>query len=260
MASPLVLTDLQDGVAIVSMNRPEKHNAVNDEMGAAMREAMAWAYDEKNARCILLCAEGPSFCSGRDTTELGQRKGDDSHYFFVKHTQYGRFAAFEADKVIVAAVQGFAIGGGFESALAADIRVAATDAVFSLPEIKYGILPDTGGSQILTTLVGPSKAKYLVMTGDRLDAKTALAWGVVDWVVEPDELRAKALGIAKRIAEAPPIALSMAKQNVNQIWDGAIRNGLRQELLSISALYGTEDYKEARAALREKRKPVYKGK
>jgi enoyl-CoA hydratase len=112
----------------------------------------------------------------------------------------------------------------------------------------------------MTALIGPSRTKYMVMTGERIDAATALEWGAVDFVVSPEELAAKALEIAKKIAAKPPIALAMAKTMIDQGHAGAVRNGIAQELLAQTALFKTEDYAEARAALREKRVPVYKGK
>ncbi len=247
---------LEDGVAVLSMNRPEKHNAGAQGIG----ELMDWAYGAPEVRCILLRGEGPSFNSGRDTSQLGKRPEGVSDFSFVRHSQEGVFRMMDTAKPIVAAIQGYAIGGGFEMALRADIRVAADDACFFLPEIKYGILPDTGGTQILTTLIGPSKTKYLVMTGDRIDAKTALEWGVVDWVVPRAELEKKAFEVAHKLAAGPPLAVAMAKQLVDQVWAGTVRSGIRQELLAQSYLFKTDDYQETRAALREDRPPVYKGK
>ena len=145
-------------------------------------------------------------------------------------------------------------------ALAADIRVSSTDLKMGLPEINYGLLPDTGGTQMLTALIGASRTKYMVMSGERIDAKTALEWGAVDFVVAPEELDARALAIAHTLAAKPPIALAMAKQLRDQMHGPAIRSGIAQELLSQTALFKTEDYAEARAAHREGRKPIYKGK
>ena len=165
----------------------------------------------------------------------------------------------DSTKPIVAALKGGAIGGGCEMALAADIRVADTTLRMALPEINYGLLPDTGGTQMLTALIGPSRTKYMVMTGDRIDARTALEWGAVDFVVEPDELEDRALAIARSLAAKPPINLAMAKHMIDLMHGPAIRSGTRAELLAQTALFKTEDYAEARAAHREQRAPVYKG-
>jgi len=256
----LVLREVDDGVGIVSLNRPEKHNAIDDAMSDALREALGWAIESPDVRCILMRGEGKSFCSGRDTTVLGQRARDESDFAFVRRAQDGRLAMLDAPKPIVAAVRGNAIGGGMEMALAADMRIASSDMRMRLPEILYGILPDTGGTQILTTLIGPSRTKYLVMSGDVVEGEQALEWGIVDWLVSPDELDAKALEIAKRLAAGPPLAVAMAKQLVDQVHGESIRRGTRIELLAQTTLFKSEDYQEARAALREKRSPKYKGK
>jgi enoyl-CoA hydratase len=144
-------------------------------------------------------------------------------------------------------------------ALACDLRFAAPDAFFFLPEIRFGILPDTGGTQLLTSLIGPSRTKYLVMTGERIDARRALEWGVVDFVVEPEDLDARALDVARKIAAGPPLAIAMARQLVDQAWAEPVRRGIRQELLAQTVLFSSEDYQEARAARREGREPRYTG-
>lgn len=256
----LVLRENKSGVAIITLNRPERHNAIDDEMGDALRDALDAALGDDDARVLVLRGEGKSFCSGRDTTVLGHRARDESDFHFVRRAQDGRLKLMDSPKPVVAALKGGVIGGGCEMALSADIRVSSADLKMRLPEINYGLLPDTGGTQILTALIGPSRAKYMAMSGEAIDAETALAWGAVDFVVAPEELDARAFAIAQSLAEKPPIALAMAKQLVDQMHGPAIRLGIRQELLAQTALFKTEDYTEARAAVREKRKPKYKGK
>jgi enoyl-CoA hydratase/carnithine racemase len=241
-----VLTDTVDGVGIVSFNRPARHNAIDDELGREWRDAVGHALEDDAVRCLLLCGEGASFCSGRDTAQLGQRAGGESDVEFVSRAQEIRVAMLESSKPVVAAVQGYALGGGFETALGADMRIAADDAVFGLPEVHYGLVADTGGTQLLTPLVGPAKAKYLLMTGDRIDAAQALAWGIVDWVVPASELRAAAFTLAGKLAAAPADSVGFAKQLVDQAWAGSIRNGMRQEVLAQTALF---------AAARTRRSP-----
>lgn len=258
--SDKVLYEMVDGVGVITLNRPEVHNAMDDEAGEQYRAILDAALEDDAVRVILLKGAGKSFCSGRDTSVLGHREKDESNYHFVLRYQVGRHKVLDSTKPFVAAVRGAAIGGGCEMALCCDIRVAASDLKMALPEINYGLLPDTGGTQYLANLIGASRAKYLVMTGARIDAQTALDWGAVDFIVPPEELDAKALEIARTIAAKPPLALAMAKSMIDQGTAGAVRNGLAQELLAQTALFKTEDYAEARAALREKRPPVYKGK
>lgn len=258
--SAKVLYEVIDGVGVVTLNRPQVHNAMDDETAALYKEVLDAALADDRVRAVLLQGAGKSFCSGRDTTMLGHRARDESDYHFVLRHQQKRLAVLDSPKPFIAALKGAAIGGGCETALACDIRVSDTTLKMALPEINYGILPDTGGTQLMTALIGPSRTKYMVMTGNRIDAQTALEWGAVDFVVAPEELDARALGIAKTIAGKPPIALAMAKTMIDQGHAGAVRNGIAQELLAQTALFKTEDYTEARAALREKRAPIYRGK
>lgn len=255
----LVKTDLHDGVATVSYNRPEKHNALSDAMSEEYRRAWRWALEEESARCIVLRGEGPSFSSGRDTTELGMRPEGMGDFDFVRQSQQWTFEALATTKPIVAAMKGYALGGGFERCLAADIRIAAADTVMGLPEIRYGLLPDTGGTQLLTTLVGPGRAKEMILTGRTIDAEEALAWGVVNRVVPPEELDEVVGAVAADIASRSPLAVAMGKQLVDQCWADQIQRGIRSELLAQTALFTSRDYAEARTALREARPAHFEG-
>lgn len=257
---PTVLYERRGKVGIVTINRPHRHNAMNDEASDLMDVVMTKAVKDPETIVILITGAGKSFCSGRDVAALGTRARDESDWAFVRRHQDKRLLPMECAKPVIAAVAGYAIGGGCELALSADIRIAADDAIFSLPEINYGILPDTGGSQLATMLAGPSRAKYLVLTGRRIDARKAYEWGLVDELVSRDALMPTALALAEEIASKPPIAVGLGKQNVDQFYAGTVRNGIRQELTSITTLFKSEDYVEARAALREKRKPNFKGK
>lgn len=258
--SELILSERQGGLRILTLNRPDRHNAMDDAMSALFQQRIGEALDETESSAILIRAAGKSFCSGRDTNVLGHRARDESDFHFVRRHQEGRLRMQESTKPIIAALKGGAIGGGCELALAADIRITDTTLKMALPEILYGVLPDTGGTQMMTSLIGPSRTKYMVMTGQRIDAATALEWGAVDFVVEPDTLDARALEIAHDIAAKPPINLALAKEMINLMHGATIRTGTRAELYAQSYLFKTEDYQEARAAIREKRAPSYRGK
>ncbi|KTE25053.1 MULTISPECIES: enoyl-CoA hydratase/isomerase family protein [unclassified Sphingopyxis] len=255
-----ILSERDGSLRIITLNRPERHNAMDDSMSALFQQLVGEALDETESNAILIRATGKSFCSGRDTNVLGQRARDESDFHFVRRHQEGRLRMQESTKPIIAALKGGAIGGGCELALAADIRISDTTLKMALPEILYGVLPDTGGTQMMTALIGPSRTKYMVMTGQKIDAATALEWGAVDFVVEPDELDARALAVARDIAAKPPINLAMAKEMINLMHGATIRTGTRAELYAQSYLFKTDDYHEARAAIREKRAPHYKGK
>ena len=240
------------GVAIISFNRPERHNAINDEMGARWRTVVREAIADEEVRCLLLRGEGASFSSGRDTAQLGARAEGESDFAFIRRHQEIRLEMLDAPKPIVAALRGYVFGGAFEIALAADMRVASTDARLAFPEISFGLVTDTGGSQMLPPLIGPSKTKYLLMTGQQIDAATALAWGAVDFLVAPEELEASALQLAKRLASSPPQATMLAKSLVDQASAGTIRNGFRQELIAQVALFAGEEHAQTKAAAIER--------
>jgi enoyl-CoA hydratase/carnithine racemase len=247
MTVPTVRRDLVNGVAIVSFNRPGRHNAINNEMSRAWRDAMVWAIDSDEVRCILLCGEGPSFSSGRDTTELGRRSSGQSDHSFVKSAQDLRIATLEAAKPIVAAVQGHTIGGALEIALSADIRVAASDLRMATPEVRFGLVADTGATQLITMLAGPARAKWMLMSGERIDAATALDWGLVDWVVDPADLRSVAMEKCRLLAAGPPDAVRTAKTLVDRVWLDTVRKGMAAELDAQTALFAGDEYRELKA-------------
>jgi enoyl-CoA hydratase len=237
-------TEIIDGVGVVSLNRPHRHNAVTDELYEELCDALRTFLSDNDVRCVLLRGEGASFCSGRDTAQLGQRTSGQDDFTFVLGHQRSRVEVIESRKPVVAAVQGYSLGGGFEMALSADIRIIADDAVFGLPEVGLGLVPDTGGTQLLPALVGPSRAKYLVMSGERIDAATAYDWGLAEEVVPAETLHERALEFCRRLAAQPVMAMSMAKILVNQSTVGQVRNGIAQELLAQTALFTSDEYLE----------------
>lgn len=235
--SELVRSALTDGVAVLTLARPHKHNALSDAMVDEWRAAFAWAVAEPDARAIVVRGEGPSFCSGRDTAELGHRRNGESDVEFIRAHQADALTRLSCPKPVIAAVQGAAIGGGLEIALSADVRVAADNARFSLPEVHFGLIPDTGGTTLLTALVGPARAKLMIAGGRTVNAATALAWGMVDEVVPVADLEETAMGMARGFAALPPLAVQLAKAAVDQVWAATHRAGLHTELLSQNTLF-----------------------
>jgi enoyl-CoA hydratase len=258
--SELVLTERVGRVAVVSYNRPEKHNAFNNELTAQHRAAMEWALDDPDTTVIVLRGEGKSFSSGRDTNELGGRPNGESNFAWVRESQELRFRLMTSTKIAIAAMKGYVLGGALEQCLACDIRIASPDAQMSLPEINYGILPDTGGTQVLTTMIGPGRAKELVLTGRRFSADEALAWGVVNKIVPEEDLDKEVMAMATTISEKAPLALAMGKQLVDQVWADEVHRGLRSEVITQAVLFASADYQEARAARKEGRPPMFVGK
>lgn len=258
-AEPSILYHVEAGVGIITFNRPDRHNGMDDAMAAAFGEAVDAALADNAVRAILLRGAGRSFCAGRDTKALGVRPAGVSDFTHVRNSQARKLRLLDSVKPTIAAVRGHAIGGGFELALLCDIRVASTTARLSLPEIDHGIITDGGGSVITASLIGASRAKFLLMTGEPIDARRALEWGLVDFVTEDDQLDGEALELAKKIAARPPIHLAMAKQLIDGLLGDSIRRGIREELIAITALYKTEDRQEAKTARSEKRSPNFKG-
>jgi enoyl-CoA hydratase/carnithine racemase len=254
-----VLTTLTDGVGIITLNRPDAHNALDVATTSELREAVEWAAGNRDVRCVLLRAEGPEFSIGRDDTSLHERADGATDFESVRDAQDLHLRLVDLPKPVVAAVKGHVLGSAFELALAADFRIAAADVLFGLPDIRYSLLPDRGATTMLTALIGPSRTKYLVMTGRRLGPDQARSWGVVDWVVRNEDLEQSALDLSRELASGPPLALSFAKQLVDAAWSSVVRTGIRQELAAQVALLGSDDHEEARAAIAEHRAPKYSG-
>lgn len=236
-ASDLVTLTVADGVAVLSLIRPERHNAIDDDLHEELLKQWASAADDSDVRVILLRGEGPSFCSGRDTSQLGQRVAGESDLSFVRRHQQSRVAQLSCPKPVVAAVRGHALGGGLELALVADLRIVASDVRMAFPEISYGLMTDTGGAPLATTLIGPARTKWMLMSGRVVEAQQALEWGLADEVVSPDELDARALAVAKELATKPTEALAMIKATVDGMWHAQVHAGLRSELLGQVALF-----------------------
>src|SRR5690606_24270814 len=200
MSENFLTRHVEDYVGVLTLNRPDKHNAMNDDMQDAMPAMLQSLIDATEVSAILMRAAGKSCCAGRDTTLLGDRARKESDFEFVRRAQDLRMMTIDCRKPIIAAVRGAAIGGGFELALSADMRIFSKTAKVSLPEILYGIVPDTGGTQFLTALIGPALTKYLVMTGEAVLAERAFELGICQWLVEDDELDARAMEIARKVA------------------------------------------------------------
>jgi enoyl-CoA hydratase/carnithine racemase len=240
----LVLRHLEDGVGTLSFNRPAKHNAMNGAMRDEWASALEWAKSTPDVRVIIVRGEGRSFCSGRDMSDSGIRSGSTGHRERIEKSQAIRLSQLEAGKPVIASLRGNVIGGGAEIALAADFRVAATDLKFSLPEVSHGLVVDTGGSANLTALAGPARAKWALMSGEPIGCEQAMAWGLVEWIVSPDELDSFSLALARKLAAKPPNALRLGKDLVDQIWARDLRGSLHRELLAQLSLLAGEEYRE----------------
>jgi enoyl-CoA hydratase/carnithine racemase len=246
-----VKREVRQEVGILTFNKPEVHNAFDDDDQQEMLEAFRWAQQSEDFKVVLLRGEGRSFCSGRDARKMGERQPGISHYHFMKEVTKNIRTLLDLGKPLVAAVKGATIGGGAEMALVADFRLSSTDLKFSLPEVKYGLAVDQGGSELAASLIGPARTKYLLMTGDMINAQTAYDWGLVDFLLSPEELDAKAFEIAARIANNANRAVLAAKALVDESWSDAVRAAMRREFTNQLALFASEEFVEMRQKRRQ---------
>lgn len=259
MADPKVKLEFDGRVAVVSFNRPQRHNAVDDETALLFASILRELHSHTDLGAVVLRGEGASFSSGRDTKVLGHRAQGENDLTFVAHAQANTALISSMPVPVVAALKGWVIGAGFERALHCDLRIATPDTRMSLPEVSYGLVPDTGGVARLFALAGPAVTKDVVLTGRVLGADDALSLGIITRIVEPDDLDATALGMARSIAAAPPIAVKLARNVIDELWRDRAERSVRQELLCQVACFASEDYREARAARQEGRPPRFTG-
>jgi enoyl-CoA hydratase len=254
-----ILVERRDRVAIVTINRPEKRNALNiqtrTEGAAALDELRA----DDSVRVVIFTGAGDkAFIAGADIAEFAERTAISQREVMLDRSLFNAFDNFP--KPVIAMVNGYCLGGGCELALACDIRVASDKASFGQPEINLGIIPGGGGTQRLTRLVGEGKAMEMILTGEIIDAQTAFAIGLVNHVVPADQLEAKTMDIANRMASKSPIALRLAKEAVKIASRSNIDEGLRREVDLFALCFSSEDKNEGVRAFLEKRKPEFKGK
>jgi enoyl-CoA hydratase len=252
-----ILYEVSDGIALVTINRPDVLNALNLQVLADLRDAVARIRDDAAAKVVILTGAGRSFVAGADIAQMsgfgvrdGMRFGDLGHAVL---------SGLEAlDKPVLAAVNGFALGGGTELSLACDFVYASTKAKFGQPEVNLGIIPGFGGTQRLARTVGMNKARELIYTGDVISAEEAKRIGLVAEIFEPDELLAKVREKAQLIMGKGPVAIAAAKRVMNKGVDLSLDAALELEKQAFAALFGTEDQKEGMKAFVEKRKPAFK--
>jgi enoyl-CoA hydratase/carnithine racemase len=245
-----------DGIALLRLNRPERLNALN----MALRESLAAHFTElaaeETVRCVVITGDEKAFAAGADLTELVERTPTDPAFAKTR----AAWAAIEAyRRPIIAAVSGFALGGGCELAMHCDIIIAGQGAKLGQPEVKVGIMPGAGGTQRLVRAVGKFAAMRWLLTGDLLSASDAHRLGLVSEVVPDGEVLQHALGLATRIAALPPLAVAAIKKTVLLGADLPLEAALRLEGESFQTLFATEDRAEGMRAFLEKRKPEFKG-
>lgn len=251
-----VLVRSEGPVGIVQLNRPQKLNALNSAVMAEVVAALQ-AFDRDPAiRSLVLTGDERAFAAGADIDQMaGQGAIDMLEMAGINYWDRIR----EISKPIVAAVSGYAFGGGCELAMACDLIVAAETALFGQPEIKIGVIPGAGGTQRLTRVVGKALAMEMVLTGEPISAEKALACGLINRVVPKEVYLQEAIRLAQVIASRPPVAVRLGKECVNKAYELALHEGLQFERRMFYLLFATEDQKEGMRAFLEKRPPQWQG-
>lgn len=253
----VVLTDIQDDVATITINRPEALNALNSDVLEGIEAAVADL--QGKARGIVVTGAGPkAFVAGADIAEMVSLDADAAEVF-SRRGQVAFDALAEFPGPVVAAINGFALGGGLELALACDILVASEKAKLGLPETTLGVVPGFGGTQRLPRRVGPGQAKRLVMTGQMVDAAEASRIGLVDLVVDAEDVLDEARGIVAAAIANGPVAVAEAKRLVDEGLEMKFPQAIRMEAESFGKVFATHDQEEGMQAFLEKRKPVFQG-
>ncbi len=260
MNDPILLSEMKDQACILTLNRPGVMNALNFELLHALRDRIEQIRFEPEVRAVIITGAGDrAFCSGADLKERATLSEIQVREYIF--TIRNLFTSVEnLNKPVIAAVNGVALGGGTELALASDIRIASANATMGLTETRLAIIPGAGGTQRLPRLVGKGKAKELIFTGARIDAMEALRIGLVNKVCEPDALMNDCLAMAAMIRETGPIAVEQAKYAINHGLETDLNTGLALESNAYWVCIPTEDRLEGIKAFREKRRPIYKGK
>jgi len=254
MAYENIILEKEDGVAVLTFNRPEAMNALNNQTRAEFRAALEEVAADDGVRVLILTGSGKAFVAGSDIKELQQTTPLSAHDI----VRLGDMV-YNYEKPVIAAVNGFCLGGGCEIAMGCDFIIASEKAKFGQPEINLGLIPGGGGTQRLQRLVGPGRAKELILTGDIIRADEADRIGLANKVVPMDELLPTAKEIAAKIASKSPAAAKIAKQAINRGMQTGLDDGLAYEREMYSLALTLEDKKEGVAAFVEKRKPEFVG-
>jgi len=254
--SELILTERDGAVAVVKLNRPERDNALSTRMFGALNAALAAADADPQVKAIILTSAGKLFCAGADIDEIaGFESAADATRAEYLANEWQAFAA--CGKPIIAAVAGYAVGGGFELALMCDIVIAAANARFGQPEIKLGLTPGGGATQRLPRVIGKQRAMELCLTGKLINAETALNYGLVNRVVSAADLQSEALKTARAVAQYSAPVIKLIKQAINASQNEPLTAGAQTEYELFKATFDLRDKKEGVAAFRQNRRPKF---
>jgi enoyl-CoA hydratase len=252
-----IIVTKEEGYAVVQFNRPEVLNAINMQLMSELVEALESLDKDDDVRCVILTGNEKAFAAGADIKEMAEASAVE----MLIRDQFARWDRIrKIKKPILAAVSGFALGGGCELAMTCDIIIASESARFGQPEINIGVMPGAGGTQRLTRAVGKVKAMEMVLTGRTISAEEAKESGLVNKVVPVESYLKEAKDLAREIAGKPPVAVRLAKEAVLKAFDTTIESGLEFERKNFYLLFASEDQKEGMKAFMDKRKTHWKGK
>jgi len=255
-----IISELRNQILYITINRENKLNALNKETLSELAQAIASAQNNEGARGILLTGAGQkAFVAGADISEFAEFDGVQGEEL-ARHGQETVFNAIEQSaKPVIAAINGFALGGGLELAMACHMRIVSDNAKLGLPEVSLGLIPGYGGTQRLTQLVGKGRAIEIITTGEMISATQAESIGLVNYVVAPEFLIVKAEELLNKIKLRAPLAVASAIRSINASADTKI-DGFEIEIREFGRCFNTQDFKEGTAAFIEKRKPIFSGK
>jgi enoyl-CoA hydratase len=256
-----VLAAQADGVGVIIFNQPEKHNAMSVEMWLGMADILGRFKDDQSVRSVILKGAGMrAFVSGADISQFEQQRSNaDAQRAYDEQTSVGRRALASFPKPTIAAIRGYCLGGGLALAMQADIRIADASSQFGIPAARLGIAYTFDGLRNLVTLVGPAHARMIMYTARRIDATEAHRIGLVNQVVPVDALRTEVFDIARTIAENAPLSIAASKIGIDQVIRDAEDRDMDALSRAAATCFDSADYKEGRAAFREKRQPQFVG-
>jgi len=260
MSEELILLEVTEEIATVTINRPKQMNALNTDVLYKLREVLLECGRREDVKVVIITGAGEkSFVAGADIAEMKEMTPRQGMAF--SETGQSVFSLIEQlPKPVIAAVNGYALGGGTEMAISCDIILASEKARFGTPEVNLGVFPGFGGTQRLTRLLGKARAKEIIFSGEMFDATRALAIGLINRVCPPEELMEEAVNLAKTIMSKGPVALELAKKSIEKGFDLDLDKALLLERSLFAQCFDTEDQKEGMSAFIDKREPDFKGK
>ena len=251
-----VTPQYKTGIALIELNRPRELNALNLEVMQGLRDALLSLDQDPLVRVIIITGSDQAFAAGADIKQMADKGAVD----MLKVDQFKTWDQIrKIQKPIIAAVSGFALGGGCELAMTCDMIIASETARFGQPEIKIGVMPGAGGTQRLTRAVGKARAMEMVLTGKFINAEEAQSYGLVNKVVPVESYLAETVKMAATIAKMPPVAVRLAKESINRAYETHLDEGLHYERKNFYLLFASQDQKEGMQAFIEKRDPNFTG-